>query len=162
AAGQVATVAYVTSDISATGSLDYSGVAGSIQFTSASQTATVSIPILDDKLIEGNETFQFKLSNASGATLGSPDTATITIVDDDDFSDSNQAIVEFGTPAFDVIEDVGQVALTVTRTGNTSSQVTVPWSTADGTAIAPGDYTAVVGGSVTFAAGETAKNINVT
>src|SRR5262249_51985184 len=93
--------------------------------------------------------------------LGSPDTATITIIDDD-FSDPNQAVVEFGTPVIDIIEDVGQVSLTITRTGNTSSQVTVPWSTADGTAVAPGDYTPVANGSVSFDVGEAVKNINVT
>lgn len=49
---------------------------------------------------------------------------------------------------------------TVTRSGTTSSQVTVQYATANGSAVAPGDYTAS-SGTLTFAAGETAKSVVV-
>ncbi|HXQ74816.1 MAG TPA: Calx-beta domain-containing protein [Pyrinomonadaceae bacterium] len=46
----------------------------------------------------------------------------------------------------------------ITRTGNTSSALTMQYATSNGTATPGADYTATVG-SVTFAAGETTKNV---
>ena len=43
----------------------------------------ISIPIVDDVYAEGNESFTITLSNAIGATLGTPATATLTIADND-------------------------------------------------------------------------------
>ena len=42
------------------------------------------------------------------------------------------------------------------------SEVTASWSTADGTASAPADYTAVTGGSITIAAGSLTTELTVT
>jgi len=39
--------------------------------------------VVDDVSIEGNETFNLTLSDVSNANLGSPATATVTIVDND-------------------------------------------------------------------------------
>jgi hypothetical protein len=41
------------------------------------------VPILNDSTYEGNETFTANLSGATGASLGSPSTTTVTIADDD-------------------------------------------------------------------------------
>ncbi len=49
----------------------------------AKQVRTIPISIVNDGYVEGNETFTFTLSNASGMTLGAPATTTITIVDND-------------------------------------------------------------------------------
>jgi hypothetical protein len=40
---------------------------------------TFSVPITDDGMAEGAESFTVTLSNAVGGTLGSPTTATVTI-----------------------------------------------------------------------------------
>ncbi len=42
------------------------------------------MPIVNDSLVEANETFTVTLSSPTGATLGSPSTTTVTIVDDDE------------------------------------------------------------------------------
>lgn len=44
---------------------------------------TISIPIVDDSYAEGNESFTITLSNATGASLGSAATATVTINDNE-------------------------------------------------------------------------------
>jgi sugar lactone lactonase YvrE len=53
------------------------------------------------------------------------------------------------------------VTINVTRTGDVSGPTTVSYATSDGTAVAGADYTAV-SGTLTFAAGETAKSFNIT
>src|SRR5207237_9024175 len=44
---------------------------------------TFTIPLFNDVHVEGNETFQIKLANPEGATLGAQTMATVTITDDD-------------------------------------------------------------------------------
>jgi len=44
---------------------------------------TISIPIVDDSYSEINESFTIGLSNPTGAVLGSPAIATITIIEND-------------------------------------------------------------------------------
>jgi hypothetical protein len=55
------------------------------------------VPIINDALHEGDETFAVVLSNPTGAALGSQSTATITIADDDLVTGPNPI---FTTPFF--------------------------------------------------------------
>ena len=58
-------------------------------------------------------------------------------------------------------EDAARVRFTVTLEAESGRTATLEWSTADGTATAGEDYTAVTGRTLTFAAGETRKTIEV-
>ena len=79
-----ATVNYSTSNGTATSPADYSAATGTISFAAGETVKTFSIPIADDLYIEGNETISVALTNpSSGSFLGSPNAATLTIVDDD-------------------------------------------------------------------------------
>ncbi|HEU4872435.1 MAG TPA: SBBP repeat-containing protein [Pyrinomonadaceae bacterium] len=68
--------------------------------------------------------------------------------------------VQFTNGVLKVIEDIGMITLTVQRTGGTAGNLTVDYSTADGTAIAGQDYTAT-SGTLNFSAGETSKTIQI-
>ena len=69
------------------------GSAGSSDFVAASGTVswadgdgadkTIRLTLLDDAELEGNESFRVTLSEALGATLGSPAEATVEILDDE-------------------------------------------------------------------------------
>ena len=59
-----------------------------------------------------------------------------------------------------ISENNSNVTVTVTRTGDISSVTTVDYTTSDETAIAGSDYT-FTAGTLTFAAGETSKTINI-
>ncbi len=78
-------VSVATSNGTATAPADYTAVSQSVSFA-AGDTAnkTVSIPIINDTLVEGNETLTLTLSDPTGGvTLGSPSTAVLTITDND-------------------------------------------------------------------------------
>ncbi len=62
---------------------DYATVVGRVQFGINETTKTFTIPIVDDALVEGNETLTVNLSGAAGALVATPNPATITIVDND-------------------------------------------------------------------------------
>jgi hypothetical protein len=62
---------------------DYTTTMGRLQFAAGQTSKTILIPIVDDVYAEGSESFTMTLSNASGAQLGSPSVATVTIDDNE-------------------------------------------------------------------------------
>lgn len=150
-------VNYSTLNGTATAGQDYTAVSGTLNFGAGETSKTFAIPILNDAIIEANETINLKLSDPSGgATLGSSGTSVmsvLTIVDDD------------GTPSLSIdnirnYEDTGAFNFRVILSGTISQTVTVDYSTADGTAVAEQDYVAA-SGTVSFAPGETVKFIPI-
>jgi len=66
-----ATVDYNTTDGSATSAGDYVLTSGTLSFAANQTTATFNVPISDDNLVEGNETFNLALSNVLRTFFGS-------------------------------------------------------------------------------------------
>ncbi len=62
---------------------DFVTVVGTLNFAAGETSKFFDIPIINDSYAEGNETFGVTLTNATGATLGSPSTATVTITDNE-------------------------------------------------------------------------------
>jgi glucose/arabinose dehydrogenase len=79
----VATLDYTTLDGSASAGNDYTAKSGTLTFASGVTSQVISIPILDDTLVEGNELFSVAVDRPTGATLRAPRTAQVTIVDND-------------------------------------------------------------------------------
>ncbi len=90
-AGEV-TVDYATADGTATtADLDYAAANGTLTFADTVITAVFDVSILDDATNEGDEAFSVELSNPvavsnplAGALLGTPNSAEVTINDDDE------------------------------------------------------------------------------
>jgi aryl-phospho-beta-D-glucosidase BglC (GH1 family) len=82
ASDQAVTVSYATVDGTARAGGDYTAVAGALTFAPGVTSLTVSVPILGDTLVEGDETFRVLLSNPTNASLATAQ-ALGTIVDDD-------------------------------------------------------------------------------
>jgi glucose/arabinose dehydrogenase len=75
---------YRTIDATATAGNDYTAVSGRLTFAPGETSKTIDIPILNDTLLEGNESFNLTIDNPIGnAILLAPRTATVTIVDDE-------------------------------------------------------------------------------
>ena len=81
ASGPVA-VAYATADGTATAGEDYTARKGELTFDPGETEKTVRVPVLDDAIDEGEETFTLRLTNASGAAIADG-TATGTIENSD-------------------------------------------------------------------------------
>lgn len=82
--GGAASVNFVTSGATATAGTDFTGQAGTLNWANGdSANKTITVPIVNDTLVEGNETFTVALTSPAGATLGATTTITVTIVDDD-------------------------------------------------------------------------------
>ena len=76
---------------------DYPTVVGTLHFAAGENAKSISIPVVDDSYAEGNENFTITLSNSSGAPLGSPTSATVTINDNETSNGPNPVD---GTPFF--------------------------------------------------------------
>ena len=81
AADEVA-VDYATRDGTATAGEDYTATRGTLTFAAGETEKTVSVPVLDDSVDEGRETFTLKLTGARGAAIADGE-ATGTIVNTD-------------------------------------------------------------------------------
>ena len=82
AASRDVTVDYATRDGTATAGRDYTRTRGTLTFAAGELENTVRVPILDDSVDEGRETFTLKLMNARGAAMSDGE-ATGTIVNSD-------------------------------------------------------------------------------
>ncbi|NCQ76391.1 MAG: hypothetical protein GPI98_23360, partial [Microcystis aeruginosa W13-13] len=143
---------------SATAGDDYTNTPITVTFVNGQTSKTVTIPITDDSIYELTETVNLTISNPTGgATLGTQQTATLSIIDNDavpgviQFSNATYSVNENGTPV---------TAVTLTRSNGSDGAVSVRINLTNGTATAPSDYnnTQV---TVNFANGETSKTVNI-
>jgi hypothetical protein len=149
---------YATANGSAQASSDYTAASGSVTFAPGETQKTIIVGVNEDSFAEGDETFSVTLSAPSaGAALGNPNTATVTIVDNDGGS-----TVQFNPAAYTVNEAAGQVVLTVTanRLGDANTLISVNYATRNGSATAGQDYEQQTG-TIVFGSGETQKQITV-
>ncbi|PYS36518.1 MAG: hypothetical protein DMF75_00790 [Acidobacteria bacterium] len=68
---------------------DYISALGTLKFAAGETSKTISVLIINDSYLEGPETFNISLTNPSGASLGSPATAAVTIIDNDSSTGAN-------------------------------------------------------------------------
>ena len=155
ASGRTVTVRYATANVTATAGRDYTRVSGTLTFVAGTTVRTVTVPITDDALDEHDrEQFTVTLLAAVNATVGTAQ-GTGTIADDDRAPELSIADSELTEGAAD-----GTMAFAVQLDPASERTVTVRYGTADGTAAAGADYTAV-SGMLTFRAGTTTATIDV-
>ena len=152
------TAAYATTNGSATAGSDFTAASstGTVRFPAGKTAATITIDLIDDSADEENETLTVTLSSPSAtATLASDPSATGTIVDND------------GPPTLSIEDATAEEGATsmvfaVKLTSASGNEVTASWSTADGTATAPADYTAVTNSSISIPLGSLTTALTVT
>ncbi|HXU33155.1 MAG TPA: Calx-beta domain-containing protein, partial [Thermoanaerobaculia bacterium] len=107
-------VAFATANGTATGGPDYAPINGVLTWANGeSGTKNFQVGIVDDTLVEANETVLLALSSPTGgATLGSPANATLTIQDND--VPSGPGTLALGAASFSGTEG-GTATITVSR-----------------------------------------------
>ncbi len=78
-----ATTVNLTASGTATAGTDYSGAVSSVTVAANATTATFAITPIADTAVEPDETVTYTLASGTGYTVGSPSSATATIVNDD-------------------------------------------------------------------------------
>ena len=151
-------VQYATSDGSATAGSDYIATSGTLTFAAGQTRKTVNVTITGDSTSEVSENFTLNLSAPTNAML-SRTQAKATIINNDT-AEPESFTLSLSASSYSVAENGKTATVTVTRSGNTSSAAKVEYATADGTATAGSDYTAL-SGTLTFAVGEASQNILV-
>ncbi len=125
-------------------------------FLAAEMSKTITVNVNGDTAFENDEAFTLHLSSPAGANIDDAD-GTGTIVNDDSvpsfsIDDVSHSEGDSGTTSY---------TFTVTKNGGTAFNSSVDYATADGTAIAPGDYTAISNTTLTFLPNETSKTVTV-
>jgi len=152
-------VGYVTANATALAGKDYTTTTGTLQWADGDAAAkTFSIPISKATPFSGNKTFTLQLTNASGAAIAGPSSATVTISGD---ASPPVGSLQLSASSLVVAQNAGSVALTVTRLGGSSGAVSVAYATAHGTAVAGSNFTAA-NGTLNWASGDaSSKTISV-
>lgn len=150
------TVNYTTEDGSAVAGADYTAAFGTLVFTNGQRFQTFPVPIINDAIVEGNESLDLVLSAPTGTAILGQQFATLTIVDDD-FS---AGLLGFSQPVFTAGERGGFAVITVSRGAGSSGAASVDYVTGDGTATAGVDYTGV-SDKLVFADNETVKTFTI-
>ncbi|NCT54129.1 MAG: endo-1,3-1,4-beta-glycanase ExsH, partial [Microcystis aeruginosa G13-03] len=131
----------------ATNGTDYTSIPTSVTFAANSATATLIVDPTADTTVESNETVILTLATGTGYTVGTPDAATGTILNDDVTLPSITLAV---SPSSVTEDGTTNLIYTFTRSGVTTNALTVNY-TVGGTATNGTDYTSIPT-SVTFAA----------
>ncbi|GCA95830.1 Calx-beta domain-containing protein, partial [Microcystis aeruginosa] len=139
---------------------DYTNTPITVTFANGETSKIVTIPINNDTIYEPTETVNLTISNPTGgATLGTQQTAILTIID----NDAVPGVIQFSNATYSINEDGAAISpITITRTGGTDGAVSVTLNLSNGTATAPNDYTNSSPITVNFASGEKTKTVNIT
>jgi Calx-beta domain-containing protein/List-Bact-rpt repeat protein len=147
-------VAWTTANATATAPSDYIAGSGTVSFSPGQVTRTITIQVNGDSATEIDEKFHVVLSSPVAAVL--TDGLGIGTITNDDQATLRINDVTVNEGASGTVT----AAFTITMSGPVGSQVKVTWATADGTAVAPGDYTAA-GNTLTFSPGQVTKTVLV-
>jgi len=154
---QTVTVDYAVTGGTAVDPDDYSIAGTQLTFNPGVTQQDIVITVVDDALVESDETIEVTLSNPSNATLGANTVHTYTITDND---------VVVPAVAFDVTslsggEGVATVNLSVSLDQSTAATVTVDFAVTGGNAVDPDDYS-IAASPLTFNPGVTQQDVVIT
>jgi hypothetical protein len=133
---------------------DYTLSGGDITITSGSQTSTLSVPINDDSEDEPLETLLVYLNSPDKATVGTTNSHTISIEDND------IPIVDWSATSITYDENDGSIDLTVNMDRVSYTDVIIDISVTGGDATESLDYT-LAAQSITIVAGQQSADLSV-
>ncbi|MDP2106182.1 MAG: Calx-beta domain-containing protein, partial [Desulfobulbaceae bacterium] len=131
--------------------IDFTPVSGDLSWGDGEMTPkTFTVPIMDNQLANYDKLVNVTLTDPTGAILGVPNTAVLTIVND-------ESTIAFTASTYSVNENGGEVVITASRANSATEAVSVNYATiAGGTAI-PGTEYLPVSGTLNWAPGDVAN-----
>lgn len=166
------TLQYAITAGSATLDTDFTGETGTIVFADKQTSKVITINVRNDALVENDETLTVRITDVGRAAIGTPATATVTIIDDDGASSSSAGnstsslasaaskTLSLAAATYSIREKDNMLTLNVERTGSLTGTVGVTYATGGGTADVGSDYTST-NGTLSFANGEAIKTISI-
>lgn len=121
-----------SANIQAEASKDFVGFRQSLVIPPNTTRYTLSVTILDDNFVEGNEQFRLTISPLSGGSVGPIAETIITIIEND--------VAYLSIADMEVIERAGSVAVNITQSITSTLESLVDVRTVDGSATSPADY----------------------
>ncbi len=151
---EAATINFSTENATAIGAADFTGQANRVlSFAAGEMSKTVQVAITEDGLAETIETFNGRISNASGIGIIRTATATVSI------NDNDQSVWNVAVATPEVDEGAGYITFTVSRIG-AAGAASIDFFTSGGSATKDLDY-AASNQTLSFAAGEMSKTVRV-
>ena len=143
---------FTTAAGTATAGVDYVETAGTFTIPAGSTTLLITVPVMDDLLVEEDETLSLVISGEHKRITLNSTSAEATILDNDTYPEAN-------------ISDIsnlesGDAVFTVTLDKTYPEDITINYTTSDATATAGADYT-VSTGTLTILAGNLSGTITV-
>jgi hypothetical protein len=137
---------------------DFATLSGSVIIPAGSPVATLTVSPTDDATVEGNETVVLVLSADPAYLVGSPNSATVTITDNDQ-SPTQPTVTVVASDASASESGPNSGTFTFSRTGSTVAGLAVRYSIG-GSAANATDY-GTLSGSVTIPAGTSSAALTV-
>ena len=143
---------YSTLDNTGLAGLDYMSETNSGVISAGSLTTLIPVTTYDDLIFEGTEVFQVTVTSITNA-MESSAFSVVTLMDDE--SPPNVYIYDSTS------SEPGSLNFIVSLSGSSATEITVDYATANGTAVGGNDF-AATSGTLTFAAGITTQDLDVT
>ncbi len=153
------TVNYTITGTATAGS-DYTTLPGTVSIPNGQQQATITLTPVNDTAVEGDETVILTLQSGTGYTVGTPPTATVTIISEDTPPDPVASIVATDDTATESPLTPGTFTVSLDVANTSGGPITVNY-TITGTATAGSDYTTLPG-TVSIPNGQQQATITLT
>lgn len=133
---------------------DWSVPVGTVTIPAGSTTASLAVVLHDDGVHESDETVLFQLTNVMNGLIGQQHATTLYILDND-----GPPNVRLSAPAYSVSEG-GTIDICIELSTTSGLDVQVDYSTINGSAASPADYTQA-SGTVVIPAGATGVYVSI-
>lgn len=150
------TVSFATANGTAAAPGDFEAKTGTVTVPQGQSTAEVTVDVKGDFALEPDETFSVALSAPQNGTIG--DGSATGTIRNDDVAPPTASIGDVTVVEGDAGTTTATFAITLSAAARQA--VTLSYATANGTAVAPGDFTAK-SGTVTIPAGSSSAEVQV-
>lgn len=138
--------------------VDYSLAPGVLTISAGQTTGNINFTVTNDTMDEADNLITVQLLNANGANIGTNAFHGYTIIDDD--NPPAMPYAGFATASSSVSENAGAAQIAVSLSAPATTTCSVDFTTTNGTATQPDDYTSTTG-TLSFATGESVKYLSV-